>query len=60
MRVRPLSDRILVRPVKREERTKAGIVLPDTAKEKPQEGIIEAIGPDPRRRDQGPDGGQGR
>ena len=44
MRVQPLGDRVLVRPVKREERTKAGIVIPDTAKDKPQEGIVEAIG----------------
>lgn len=45
MKVRPLGDRILVKPVEKEERTKSGIVLPDTAKEKPQEGIVEAVGP---------------
>src|SRR5207302_5332323 len=44
MNVRPLGDRVLVKPVEREERTKSGIVLPDTAKEKPQEGIVEAVG----------------
>jgi chaperonin GroES len=45
MNVQPLGDRLLVRPVKREERTKSGLVIPDTAKEKPQEGMVEAIGP---------------
>lgn len=44
MRLRPLGDRVVVKPVEREERTKSGIVLPDTAKEKPQEGMIEAVG----------------
>ena len=38
------GDRVVVKPVEREERTKSGIVLPDTAKEKPQEGIVEAVG----------------
>jgi len=42
---RPLGDRVVVRPTPREEMTKSGIVLPDTAKEKPQEGSILAIGP---------------
>ncbi|MGD0834367.1 MAG: co-chaperone GroES [Candidatus Dormibacteria bacterium] len=44
MKLRPLADRVLIKPVEREEMTKSGIVLPDTAKEKPQEGIIEAVG----------------
>lgn len=44
MNIRPLGDRVVVRPVEREEKTKSGIVLPDTAKEKPQEGIVEAVG----------------
>jgi len=44
MNVRPLGDRVVLKPVEREEVTKSGIVLPDTAKEKPQEGIVEAIG----------------
>jgi chaperonin GroES len=44
MNLRPLGDRVVVKPVEREERTKSGIVLPDTAKEKPQEGIVEAVG----------------
>jgi chaperonin GroES len=44
MNLRPLGDRVVVKPVEREERTKSGIVLPDTAKEKPQEGLVEAVG----------------
>jgi chaperonin GroES len=43
--MRPLGDRVVVRPTPREEMTKSGIVLPDTAKEKPQEGTIVAAGP---------------
>jgi chaperonin GroES len=39
-----LGDRVVLKPVEREETTKSGIVLPDTAKEKPQEGIVEAVG----------------
>ena len=44
-KLKPLADRIVVRPIEREEVTKGGIVLPDTAKEKPQEGEIIAVGP---------------
>ena len=44
MKLRPLGDRVVIKPVEREEKTKSGIVLPDTAKEKPQEGIVEAVG----------------
>ena len=44
MNLRPLSDRVVVKPLPREEVTKSGIVLPDTAKEKPQEGLVEAVG----------------
>jgi len=44
MNLRPLADRVVVKPVEKEEKTKSGIVLPDTAKEKPQEGIVEAVG----------------
>ena len=44
LKLRPLADRVVIKPVEREEITKSGIVLPDTAKEKPQEGIIEAVG----------------
>lgn len=43
--IKPLADRVLVRPVEQEERTKGGIVLPDTAKEKPQMGKVLAVGP---------------
>jgi chaperonin GroES len=44
MRLRPLGDRVVIKAIEREERTKSGIVLPDTAKEKPQEGLVEAVG----------------
>lgn len=43
--LRPLGDRVVVKPLARETVTKSGIVLPDTAKEKPQEGEILAVGP---------------
>jgi chaperonin GroES len=43
--LRPLGDRVVIEPTPREEMTKSGIVLPDTAKEKPQEGTIIAVGP---------------
>ncbi len=42
--IRPLGDRIVVKPIPREEKTKGGIFLPDTAKEKPQEGEVVAVG----------------
>ncbi len=45
MKLRPLGDRVLVKPMEDEERTKGGIVLPDTAKEKPQRGEVVAVGP---------------
>ncbi len=41
----PLGDRVVIKPSKREEVSKGGIVLPDTAKEKPQEGEVVAVGP---------------
>ncbi len=44
-KLRPLGDRVVVKPSAREEMTKSGIVLPDTAKEKPQEGKVIAVGP---------------
>lgn len=44
LNLRPLADRVVVKPVERDEMTKSGIVLPDTIKEKPQEGTIEAVG----------------
>jgi chaperonin GroES len=45
VKLQPLADRVVVRPIEREEQTKTGIYLPDTAKEKPQEGEIVAVGP---------------
>jgi chaperonin GroES len=44
-KLKPLGDRVVIKPTAREEMTKSGIVLPDTAKEKPQEGTILAVGP---------------
>ena len=44
-KLQPLGDRVVVKPTPREEMTKSGIVLPDTAKERPQEGTILAVGP---------------
>jgi chaperonin GroES len=44
MKIKPLGDRILVKRIKEEERTKGGIIIPDTAKEKPQEGKVVAVG----------------
>ncbi|MFP4472932.1 MAG: co-chaperone GroES [Candidatus Omnitrophota bacterium] len=44
MNLKPLADRIIVKPLEAEEVTKGGIVLPDTAKEKPQEGEVLAVG----------------
>ncbi|MDQ3767807.1 MAG: co-chaperone GroES [Actinomycetota bacterium] len=49
--VRPLEDRILVRPEEGQETTISGIVIPDTAKEKPQEGVVLAVGPGKRNED---------
>ncbi|TME26685.1 MAG: co-chaperone GroES [Chloroflexi bacterium] len=43
--LRPLGDRVVIKPLEREEVTKSGIVLPDTAKEKPQQGEVLAVGP---------------
>ena len=51
-KLKPLGDRVVVKPLGREETTKSGIVLPDTAKEKPQRGTIVAAG-DGRRDDDG-------
>ncbi|MGD9143020.1 MAG: co-chaperone GroES [Dehalococcoidia bacterium] len=44
-KLQPLADRVLVKPIEKEEMTKSGIYLPDTAKEKPQEGEVLAVGP---------------
>jgi len=45
MKIRPLQDRIIVKRMEEEEKTKGGIIIPDTAKEKPQEGEVIAVGP---------------
>ncbi len=45
IKIRPLDDRVVVEPIEAEEKTAGGIVLPDTAKEKPQRGIVVAVGP---------------
>jgi chaperonin GroES len=44
MKIKPLGDRVLVKPAKEKETTKGGIIIPDTAKEKPQEGEVVAVG----------------
>jgi len=45
VKLQPLADRLVVKPIEREEVTKSGIVLPDTVKERPQEGKVIAVGP---------------
>jgi len=44
MKIRPLQDRVIVKRIEEEEKTKGGIIIPDTAKEKPQEGKVIAVG----------------
>ncbi|HEY6197612.1 MAG TPA: co-chaperone GroES [Candidatus Binatia bacterium] len=44
MKIRPLQDRVIVKRIEEEEKTKGGIIIPDTAKEKPQEGKVVAVG----------------
>jgi chaperonin GroES len=44
VKIRPLQDRVIVRRIEEEEKTKGGIIIPDTAKEKPQEGKVVAVG----------------
>lgn len=51
-KIKPLSDRVIVKPLEKEEERKGGIIIPDTAKEKPQEGEVIAVGPG-KRDDQG-------
>jgi len=46
--ITPLSDRVLVKPVEETEQVRGGIIIPDTAKEKPQQGVVEAVGPGKR------------
>jgi chaperonin GroES len=45
IKLQPLADRLVVKPTEKDEKTKSGIYLPDTAKEKPQEGEVVAVGP---------------
>jgi chaperonin GroES len=51
MKFRPLHDRVLVKRIEQEAKTKGGIIIPDTAKEKPQEGEVVAVGPGGRNED---------
>ena len=51
MALRPLHDRVVVKRVKEEEKTKGGIIIPETAQEKPQEGEVVAVGPGARDED---------
>ena len=51
LKLKPLADRVVIEPLDREERTASGIILPETAKEKPQEGKVMAIGPGRRDED---------
>jgi chaperonin GroES len=51
MKFKPLHDRVLVRRIEQEDKTKGGIIIPDTAKEKPQEGEVIAAGPGARKDD---------
>ena len=51
MKFRPLHDRVLVKRIEQEEKTSGGIIIPDTAKEKPMEGEIVAVGPGARKED---------
>jgi chaperonin GroES len=51
MKFRPLHDRVVVKRVEQDEKTKGGIIIPDTAKEKPQEGEVIAVGPGARNED---------
>ena len=53
LRLKPLGSRVVVKALEREEMTKSGIVLPDTVKEKPQEGKVLAVGPGDRHPDTG-------
>lgn len=51
MNLRPLNDRIVVEPIEQEEQTSSGLFLPETAKEKPQQGKVLAVGPGARNED---------
>lgn len=45
VKIKPLADRVLIEPMAAEEKTASGIIIPDTAKEKPQKGTVKAVGP---------------
>ena len=45
VKIKPLADRVLIEPMEAEEKTASGIIIPDTAKEKPQKGTVRAVGP---------------
>ena len=45
VKIKPLADRVLIEPMQAEEKTASGIIIPDTAKEKPQKGTVVAVGP---------------
>ena len=51
VKLRPLHDRVVVEPAEREEKTESGLFLPETAKEKPQRGVVVAVGPGKRDED---------
>ena len=51
MSLKPLHDRVVVKPLEQENKTKGGIIIPDTAKEKPMEGKVVAVGPGARAED---------
>jgi chaperonin GroES len=51
MKIKPLNDRVIVKRVEEEQKTVGGIIIPDTAKEKPQEGLVVAVGPGKRSDD---------
>lgn len=48
LNIKPLADRVVIKPAEAEQTTKSGIIIPDTAKEKPQRGIVLAVGPGKR------------
>jgi len=51
MKIKPLGDRVLVKPLEEAEQVRGGIIIPDTAKEKPQQGEVKAVGPGKRTDD---------
>lgn len=59
-KVAPLADRVVVKPLEEAEQMRGGLYIPDTAKEKPQQGTVVAVGPAFREGDPRPDGREGR